>query len=256
MRFGFCTDLRHLQGDIGIISAIQTAGFDFIEFPLREITALSEDDFLRLLDFKIPCLVCNIFFPDMPLVGPNRNEKEITAYTKKALARAKRLGVQKIVLGNGGQRTAPKGYDITDAMNDLRKLLELLNKISKEIIICLEPLNRAETNTIIIYETAIAMTYDLENIKITFDLYHALMENRPCADILLAPEKLGHLHIAYSEERLVPSPTDRKTAYTAFSKAVKKSGYNETISIEGKLKSTDTKKEIAESLIVLRQLFL
>ena len=251
MKFGFCADLWNMP----MLDAIQTAGFDFVEFPLREIAALSEDDFLRLLDLKIPCLVCNIFFPDMPLVGPNHNKKEIFAYTEKALSRAARLGVKKVVLGSGSARTAPKGYDITDAMNDLRKLLEYLNNNSKGITICLEPLNRTETNTIIIYETAVAMTYDLDNIKITFDLYHALMENRPSSDILLAPEKLGHLHIAYSEERLVPSPNDNMSAYTSFAKAVKQSGYNETISIEGSLKSDDIQKEIYDSLVMLKGLF-
>ena len=257
MKFGFCTNLRYLQGDTSILDAIQTAGFDFVELPLRDITTLSEDDFSRLLDIKIPCLVCNVFFPNMPLVGPNRNEKEIHAHIEKALDRASRLGVKKIVLGSGAARTSPKDYDITDAMNDLRVLLEYLNNIAEkhDIIICLEPLNRKETNTIIIYETAVAMAYDLDNIKITFDLYHAIIESRPCTDILLAPEKLGHLHIAYSEERLVPALTDIRTAYNRFAKAVKQSGYNETISIEGQLKSSDIQKEISESLIVLKELF-
>ena len=255
MKFGFCTDLRHLQGDMSILDAIQTAGFDFVEFPLRDIAALSEDDFSRLLEIKIPCTACNIFFPNMPLVGPNRDEKVIHAHIEKALDRASRLGVKKVVFGSGAARMSPEGYDITDAMNDLRKLLEYLNKVSKGITICLEPLNRSETNTIIIYETAVAMCHDLENIKITFDIHHALMENRPCADILLAPEKLGHLHIAYTEKRFVPALDDDMTAYAEFVKAVKQSGYDETLSIEGQLKSDDMQKEISESLIVLKELF-
>ena len=71
MRFGCCLNMVSSEADKGtgidFIETLSEIGYDYVELPLAEMAALSEEEFLslkrRIDRTGIKCEVCNNFFP-------------------------------------------------------------------------------------------------------------------------------------------------------------------------------------------------
>ena len=259
MRFGYCLNLGFLEGDEvsrKILDAVCASGFDFLELPMFALTALSPDKLAQLKkalsDKGVPCLACNIFFPQsVPIVGPDKDVGEIKAYIDKAMAIAKDLGVETIVFGNGGARR-----DAT--WDELQTVVKMLDEAAgkNNLSFVIEPLNKKETNTILSYTEAVKLAEGAKNVRSMCDWYHTCMEAQTLDDLYEYPDMLGHLHIAYSKERLIPSPNDDMSFYDDFVKTIKQLGYNNKLSVEGSLRNNnDPAQEIKQCLETLKQLF-
>jgi sugar phosphate isomerase/epimerase len=268
MRYGYCTDLTFLDGGAEspvIFDAVANAGFDYIELPFSALSECGEIDGLKatLRDAQLPCLACNLFFPPaLRLVGKDMDAKGIQAYLKRMLPFAAEMGIETLVFGNGGARRIPAGATRGATWDNLRAIAEAMEKYAEEagVYIAVEPLNAKETDIINGYGEAVALTKGLRCVGAMVDSYHVLMERQDYSDILRYPDKLLHLHTAYSAQRLVPSPADDLRAYEAFVKAVKAAGYNDKISVEGKLRSgindaAAVKAEVKAALQTVRLLF-
>jgi len=266
MRFGYCLGLDFLREDAGeklLFHAVAEAGFDYVELPLSGLSALSIDALSQLEKSlaSIPCRACNLFFPpSLSIVGKNMDIAGIRAYLAKMLPLVASLGVETLVFGNGGARKIPEGATREGIWDNLRTLVEIMDEYAGKhgIIICVEPLNSTETNMLTSYGEAARLTKGLSHIATMIDSYHVAMEGQNFDDVLASPEKLKHLHTAYPQGRLVPSPQDDIAVYTAFVKIVNQLGYNDKISIEGGLRATnsaDVYNQVTAALHTLKNLF-
>jgi len=255
MKFGYCLDLKFLDGDAlsqSIFDEVCESGYDYLELPLSGIAALSWGDFTRLREElsarKLYCLACYLFFPPgMIIAGAGQDMGKVISYIEEALFRAGQLGVETVVFGSGGARR-----DATWA--ELRDVLGIMDGESaiNGLTVVVEPLNRQETNVINSYTEAVKHVEDWEYLGAMCDWYHVHMDGQGLDDLFEYPDKLGHLHIAYGKERLLPSPNDDMAHYSDFVNAVKNLGYNNKLSVEGNLKSVD---EIRPCLETLKKLF-
>jgi sugar phosphate isomerase/epimerase len=262
MRYGYCADIKFLDGDTvsrTVFEGIAEAGFHYVELPLYMLSACEKTDALKkeLRGAGLFCLACNVFFPaHIKLVGKDMDKPAIQRYLERMLPFAREFGVETLVFGNGGARRVPEGESRETVWGDLRWIVEEMEKYAgaNGVQIAVEPLNKTETNIVNSYAEAVELTRGLRHVGTMIDSYHVLMDGQSYDDVLLYPERLLHLHTAYSKERLILSPTDDITTFGAFVKAVKETGYDKKISIEGNVRH-DTKAQIKGSLAALKELF-
>ena len=268
MLFGFCMGIGFVKGDVAsrtIFDAVCASGYDYVELHLSALAALTDAEFAALkaeLDEKnMPMRACCIFFPpEVALVGPKQDLAEIRAYAEHALSRAKKLGAETAVFGNGGARKVPDDMSHEAAFDDLRRVAEVLDEVAGThgITITVEPLNQKETNIILCFKDAVALAHGLTHVTAMCDWYHMVAEGDTMDAPLSEPDQMQHLHIARPDVRMIPAPTDELSEYADFVKAIKFMGYDKKLSVEGRLAATEPAAihdEIRACLAVLRQLF-
>jgi sugar phosphate isomerase/epimerase len=251
MRIGLCTTPDNLD-------LAARLGFDYVEFAVSAIEALSDDEFSgiksKIDKSSIKAERFNVLFPgSLKLTGVEADHGKIHAYLEKAFARVKALGGTVVVFGSGKCRTFPQGIAFKQTYKELVNVTKLIGEIAARytITVAIEPLNRTETNCInsLIEGAMLEADVDMPSIGLLADLYHILRENEPMTDILLVKE-LKHTHVAVLEGRAFPTSSDKDVE--AFFNALKQAGYNGTMSIEGSAK--DLEKDAAAALKILRSL--
>jgi len=158
--FGFITKKESIP-QIGIVfrleqdSLIYASGFRlFGESVGRMISpTLPEEQFqqniTRIKNARCKLYLCNVFFPStIKITGPEVDETRVLSYADTVLSRAQRAGLSFIVLGSGGSRRIPDGYDAQKAKTDFIQLCKKLAVVASKykIIIALEGLQAIETN--------------------------------------------------------------------------------------------------------------
>jgi len=241
MKLGCCVNmLASTDTQIGIehIATLSELGYDYLELPLAQITALPECKFKETYKQTkgIPIEACNNFFPaNIRLTGENVDRSVISEYVKRATERALQMGVKIIVLGSAGAKNIPVGFPYNEAREQFIALLYHLQSVIAPLglTIVLEPLNTKESNFILTLDEAIAMAKeaDCDNIKVLADYYHMRMENEDITVIKNAGEDLRHIHIAAKHGRTFPRENDGED-YETFFATLKTIGYDARISIE------------------------
>jgi len=239
MRFGYFVDAQFLLEDDPrgreIFEGVLAAGYDYIETQLTKLLGLSPAAYEafkgRLAQAGVPCRAGMMIFPySMPLVGDGRDMRVIEEHAKRTLALAADLGCEVVVFGHGGARAVPAGMGYEEARGRLIDVLRVLAGLAREnhLRIAIEPL--CDTNMIVSFPEAAALAQECGgNVGAVFDLYHAAALGQTPEDILAAPERLFHLHIACPGTRETPRESDD---YGAFIQAVKRCGYEGMISVE------------------------
>lgn len=233
MKVGICTGFDQMQ-------AMQVRGFDYIEFALNGVAAMEIQDYeairKRIKSSGIPCEVCNCFFPgSIKLTGPEADLKIIGEYAAKALKRAAELGVQVAVVGSGGSRRMPDGWDMERGTGQFAEALTVVGEKAAVhgIEIVIEPLNRGETNLVnsVREGLVLAKRVGSPNVSLLADFYHMRLESEGMESVIQAGSYLKHTHIANSQGRVFP--LDRKEdTYDDFFSALRQIGYQGRISIE------------------------
>ncbi len=138
------------------------------------------------------------------LSSPNKNSRsKAVEFFKKYIEIAEKLEAYKVVIG------LARGKCEDNCNNALRRLEESLNVLDDyagkhNVILVLEPLNRYETDLVNRLEEAINLVNKYENIKLLFDTFHIMLEEKNVYDaILKAGSNIGHFHVADSN-RLAP----------------------------------------------------
>lgn len=241
MHFGICCKPDQL-------AAVKAAGFDYAELALSAIVAMDDTAFVAFcqkmeqIGFRIE--VTNGFFPShIPLVGDNADLDRITAYTQKALARAKTLGVQIAVLGSGVARKTPQGFSPVVAREQFKRLLSLCGDIAAQhgIRIALEPLNAGETDLINTVAQGLELCHEVDHPQVgcLVDFYHAFMSGESLDAVETAGNRLIHAHIARpNRDRGVPAPEDMPTIHR-WAQALRTCGYTARLSFEGRYGDSD-----------------
>ncbi len=124
-------------------------------------------------------------------------------FFKKYIEIAQELGSYKVVVGLA--RGKCEG-DCIKAKERLRESLKIIDEYASEhsVLIVFEPLNRYETDLINKLDEAIEFIKDYRNVRILFDTFHMMLEERsPYEAILRANKYIGHFHAADSN-RLAP----------------------------------------------------
>ncbi len=233
MRFGVCTDLN-------MIIEAEALGYDYIEAKLNAIAAMDEKEFQEALALVRSCRIsvekCCLLFPKtMTVIGPDADRQKISAYLHSAFARMKELGSELVVFGSGKSRHIPDGMHYQDAFRELADITRLTGEIAQDygIKVAIEALNRSETNLInsLTEAACLQAVVGMDNVGILADSFHILSENESMATIKLV-SPIMHAHVATRGSRGYPVCIDEDMI--EFFEALVKSGYDQTVSVEGK----------------------
>ena len=251
MRFGLCADIRN-------VLEVQAAGYDFIDGKLNQFALWSKEEFDQVLELfkkasiKMEC--CALLFPkSMVVIGSQYDEKAMRTYLDVAFTRMNALGCELVVFGSGKSRLVPEGMTWQQAYRQLVEVTGLVGTVAAAygINIAIEPLNRAETNLInsLAEGAALQADVDLPNVGLLADAYHMWQENEDMRRILTCAPFM-HTHIAMKGTRFYP--TEATDEVKEFFALLRQSGYDGTMSIEGK--SDDWRTDSVKALEVMRGL--
>lgn len=265
MKIGCCVNMLSKEpGGTGVeyVEKLAVLGFEYVELPLAEMTALPEDKFSALAErvcaSGIRCEACNNFFPKtMRLTGPGVDDGAVDEYVNKALARAAALGAQCVVFGSGPAKNIPEGFSREQGYRQVVSLLKRIDGKAKKrgITVTVEPLRKAECNLINTFEEGCRLAKDVngENIRVLVDYYHLREENEPTSHVAQSGEKyLRHAHFARSRGRGYPQDIREDENYAPFFAALKGAGYGGRLSLEAY--TSDFDGEAPVSLALLREL--
>lgn len=261
MLIGCCMNLL-AEGDdrIGInqVEMIAGLGYDYVEFPLVPMMALSNEVFDALCDrvkcAGIPCRSCsNLLPPDVRVTGPNVNYDQFRAYLEKASARARKLGASVIVFGSPAARDVIGDFPREIAMIQFIKALQIMDEYTDDnLSFVIEHVGKLEGNIIYTVKEG-CMVHDVcrtKHIGILADTYHMAVEGEPIENIALAGSNLLHVHTANPTGRIYPAPNDG-VDYKKIMDILKSIHYQGGISVEAFPTHPETDARIA--LETLRQ---
>ncbi|MDR1902761.1 MAG: sugar phosphate isomerase/epimerase [Treponema sp.] len=249
MKIGLCTGLDNLE-------LTQKLGFDYIECMVSAIASLSDGEFAKTQDIvkasPIKVERVNVLFPrTIKLLGPEKDQKAIDEYLEKAFARVSSLGARVVVFGSGAARAVPQEIPFRQGYRELVAATKRIGEIAgnHRLTISIEPLNREESNCINSVKEGAMLEADAASTSVGLlaDLYHMLRENESM-DNILAVKVLKHTHIALLEGRGFPVKASQEVE--AFFDALRKIGYDSTMSIEGRTENLE--QDAAAALKVLR----
>jgi len=264
MRYGMCTDIATATRDrveYALVQRIKEAGFDFVEFPLMMIETLSDEDFETLLAtldrLGLACdCSCNYFPGRIKVTGPAIDTAQIDAYLDKAMGRARRMGVKKIVFGSNNSRNLPEGESLEQGYDELCRVIEdsIVPYCRKYgITVVMEPLRKQACNFILTVKDGeyVVKRIDKPEIQLLADLMHMQYNEEDPQDLRHVYPMLHHVHVC-EMDRLLP-----ENGFSPFLKQaldiLKESGYDETISFESKAGTAP--ESLAVALKQLKHLF-
>ena len=233
MKIGFCA-----KPDQAVLVA--AAGFDYIEPPVNYIAGLTEEAFSACLEdlraSSVPAPSFNLLFPKtMQLLADDTADEQVAAYLHGALSRVQCMGGKIAVFGSGKSRNRPADMSYDSAFRRLVRLTRMTGEIAVQydVTIVIEPLNRNETNMInsLGEGACLSAAVDHPRVRLLADYYHVSAENQPVSDIERITG-IAHAHIATSAGRRVP--TEEDAGYAEMFAAMKRTGYQGLLSVEGK----------------------
>lgn len=251
MRFGFCC-----RPQDGALAA--DAGYDFIELHVQRdlVPEAPEANFAPLRAAiqasPLPALGANCFLPGkLKVVGPAVDPAAQDRYAEVALHRAAEVGMRFIVLGSGGARGVPEGFDHGEARKQFVDFARRAGTFAVRagVVIVLEPLNRAEVNFLNHTAEGADLVREIAHpgVQLLVDSWHWSQEQEGPADILAGAGLYRHTHVATHGRRAIPGvePTD----YAVFFRALKDCGYDGTCAVEGLSKDPAAEARLAPPLL-------
>ncbi len=252
-------------GKIEHYEAMAKAQYDYAELDMPQIEELSENDFAKFCDLvskvNLPCLTGARI---LPIVEPtffldNFNPNDLSDYLKKSCSRCKKLGIYKVILGNGKARSLPTPESIKNE-GQFFELLKIMANIAgendQELI--LEPLGPKYSNYLntLPQSCAVIDKLGMKNLFTMADLRHMYWNNEDFSNLSKYIKYVHHIHVDYPKsfpERGYPSPLDDYD-YKTFVDEIIKSGYQGTLTIEADIPS-DWDLAHKNGIEVLKDLF-
>lgn len=255
MRLGCC-------GSIDDATKIQAAGFDFLEVNVQAVLKGDEPGSVwdasapRFEALPLPIEAANSLVPGhRPIVGPQRDLVGLQDYMQRVAKRAQIVGIRRLVFGSGGARKRPEGVDAATADEHLAEFTRMAGEVCAhhEVLLVIEHLNQKETNTLnrLAQARSLCERVNVPGVRILVDSYHYGLEHETDDAVLALGDRLRHVHIAEPVNRLQPgahgevglsdSPATRSPHafdFVHFFCLLKKIGYDERISFEGRWKGS------------------
>ncbi|MFN5929290.1 MAG: sugar phosphate isomerase/epimerase family protein, partial [Roseiflexaceae bacterium] len=187
-------------------------------------------------------------------VGPVVDMAALVRYGETAIGRASELGIHTLVLGSGGARQIPAGWDASRAQSQFLDLLQCYAPFAQHygVTIVVEALNRGECNFInsLAEGAAVVMACNHPRIRLLTDIYHMRREHEPADQIRAFAPLITHAHIAEDLNRTVPGVSgDDFGAYFA---ELKDANYPGIMAIEAHY-GTDLRADVVTGLAALRR---
>ena len=225
------------ESHAALFSRIRQWGFDGAELFLSPQEPADIPAVRKMLEKnQLECTTCSVIPRECHLVSP---QPEVRAkgveFLKTCVDRTAELGARLVCgpmfAGLGvmtGRRRTPEEWNW--AVEGLQVVAHHAQK--RDVMVCLEPLNRFETYFLNTLEDAARLIHDIgePNVKIHFDTFHANIEERHPAEALRSvARELGHVHISENDRGI---PGTGHVDWRGVLKALKVIGYNGWMTIE------------------------
>lgn len=210
---------------------------DYFEFPFADIASMDDDAFVALSEFiqkrSIKCPVMTQLLPKkISIVETDFAMTPLAGYLEVGFRRAKQLGVSVVVFGNAAARNIGRGITYEMARKRLCQFCKETAKLAQKfnIEICIEPLNRTQSNHINTLSQAMKLTDDVneQNFGIVMDYFHFQVEKDSFNEIDRRPKIVRHCHTASLLYRTIPDCNEQ----IDFIDWVKRTSYSGGISFE------------------------
>jgi len=233
-------------------------GFDTVEIPVEDLSHIDPVHVRRELDKNgLACgSVCACMGPDRDLRGTPEQQKTGLDYMLKLIDQAVELNCPSLigpVYSAVGRADAvpPDEYkqQWKAVVNNLRTLCDYAEKKGRQV--CLEPLNRFETDFINTCDQALQMIKDVGSpaLKLHLDTFHMNIEEKCQADaIRKAGKRLGHFHACGSDRG---TPGNDHIDWKSVASALKAIKYDGDVVIES---FTTDVKVIARAAAIWRRI--
>jgi len=261
MRFGLNTFLYtspFTTESVKLFPKFKKWGFDSIEIPIEALDHLDPAKVKAAADKNGLAIgsVCACMGPGRDFRGSAEDQKAATAYVKGLVDQAVALGCPRIigpiysVVGlTGAHDDATKKDHFDLVVKNLKPLAQYAE--SKGVELCIEPLNRFETDFLNTVDQALKLVKAVGSkaVKIHLDTFHMNIEEKnQGAAILKAGKLLGHFHACGSDRG---TPGGDHIDWKPIIAALKKIGYKGDVVIES---FTTDVKVIARAAAIWRKI--
>jgi len=233
-------------------------GFDSVEIPVEDPSHIDPALVKGQLDrHGLVCgSVCACMGPDRDLRGTPKAQKTGLAYLTKLVDQAVVLAAKSVVgpvYSAVGRADAVPPAEYEQQWKTVVKHLKTLCQHAEQrnILICLEPLNRFETDFINTCDQALKMLKAVGSpaLKLHLDTFHMNIEEKCQGDaIRKAGRRLGHFHACGSDRG---TPGNDHINWDCIAKALKAVKYQGDVVIESFTKDV---KVIAKAAAIWRQI--
>jgi len=242
MRFGINTFLftsPFTTQSTKLFKQFKQWGFDTVEIPIEDPSHIDAAQVKSELDKQgLVCgSVCACLGPDRDLRGTPRQQRDCLAYLTRLLDQMIVLDCPSLVgpvYSSVGRAEAvpPAEYQRQwkTVVRNLKKVCQLAEKRGRQI--CMEPLNRFETDFINTCDQALQMLKDVGSpaLKLHLDTFHMNIEEKfPAVAIRKAGRRLGHFHACGSDRG---TPGNDHIDWPSIAAALKDIGYQGDVVIE------------------------
>lgn len=248
-------------------SLLYASGFRYMGTSVGSLISpsLSEEAFQqnlkKIAGLKCSLYMCNVLFPaSLKIAGPAVDEKAVLDYLEAVLQRAQKAGVKHLILGSGGARRIPEGYDAEKAKADFVLLAGKMAVAAQKhnVTIILENLNSTETNFITTLREAADVVRRVNHLsfRLNADIYHMLKEGESPDEIRKAADLVIYSEIAEKEGRTLPGVAGDD--FKPYLQALKDIRFKGPIIIEGKVNAlqTDAPKAFSALIKQLREVYV
>jgi len=213
-------------------------GFDLVEIAIGDPSDLDPAAVRRELDKAgLGCSICGILGKDRDLRGDAAQQRNALNYLKAVIDQAEILGAR-VVAGplysavGRAEAVAP-----IDRKKQWRTVVKNLRQIGayaarRNVRLCLEPLNRFETDMINTAEQAVQLAEDVNSpaVGVMLDTFHMNIEEKhPAAAIRRAGRLLSHMHTCGSDRG---TPGNDHIDWGSIAKALRQVRYDGDLVIE------------------------
>jgi len=233
-------------------------GFETVEIPVEDPSHIEPAHVKRELDkHGLVCgTVCACLGPDRDLRGTPEQQKTGMDYMKKVIDQMVVLGAHSLigpVYSSVGRADAVPAAEYKKQWKTVVKNLKTLCKYAEKRgkRICMEPLNRFETDFINTCEQGLKMIKDVGSpvLKLHLDTFHMNIEQKNQGNaIRKAGKALGHFHACGSDRG---TPGGDHTDWKGIAKALKDIRYQGDVVIES---FTTDVKVIAKAAAIWRRI--
>lgn len=237
-------------------------GADYFEVDLRQINALSEEEFEDLIKLtkekNITIEAGKNFIPGIyKLTVDEPDFDAVDEFLDRTLCRAKKLGIEVVVMGSAAARDYPEGVTHEEGIKRITFFLKnhLAPACEKYGIVCaLENLSYGESNMLNTIEESynVVTAVDSEWIKILVDFYHFGYNKDSFDSIRKAKDYIVHTHFAsVANDREYPVPEDDTEDCQAWIDLLREIGYTGRLSFEAHERKGDTFEHAADVALAM-----
>jgi len=238
MKFGICTSIANA-------AAVKAAGWDYVEENVQNLLQGTIPDSqwegehlsrqANAGDGAPILAACCLVPGNMKITGPDVDVEALRGYMGNVCARARKVGIQKLVFGSGAARNVPEGFDPARAKQQIIEFAFMSAEWAAKdgLLIVAEHLNRKECNILNTVAEAeeIVKAVGHPNFRNLVDCYHFWLEKESLADLKKRMPLIAHVHVSDLEGRRPPGETGTAD-FRPFFRVLKEGGYNGTISVE------------------------